>query len=1252
MDSNKRNKKEKNPRVKASVLSLITFFYTFSLFRKGRKKTLEDEDIYEIPAWLSSEKLGNELEDTWLAQKKNSENPSLATAIFKSFGKGFLLLGVVQLAVKTVIIFIKPKALSKVVAYFEPNQKEISNNDLYTYAAILIGLNIFSTIYNHNFQQFQTELTIRVRTAVSALIFRKALKLDPHTLSNITMGKIVTLITKDVLAFDSALGFLNDMWIGVIHITAITYIIYNRIGGSVFGGIGFYLFIIPLQLFVGRRVSQKRTLAAKKTDNRLQLTAVTIKNIKTIKMYSWENFFHKGLDALRKSEISYLTPVYYLKAVVLIVASIAGNLTFFLMLITYIWTGHFTDAETIYYIQDCYASLKSYIQVSIPIGIAQCSDLHASLKRITDFLMADELTKRRTDAPLPRVLMKNVSSTINDTEVLKDVSLQVEKGVLLITGNMGSGKSSIIKTLLGECKVTGGQMVLDGTVSYASEEPWLFPSTIRQNILFGQAYNEKRYNEVLEACALTVDIKKLDKGDMTLVGDRGINFSKGQQARINLARAVYRNSDIYLIDDCLSSLDSRVNGYVFKKCILEFLQDKIVILVSNNINHAKLTYGKSILYVDCGRTLSLDDQKKGLDKRITYYIDDIDLNYFNDDSALNKEEIIDEADETTELIQKQQKIEKQLYHENKEAGKVKLGIYLRYYKYAGGIIMLVILAVIFIVTQAAFSFSEKALSWWVNNEPIVTNLIQNNQTNTTEYHDAIGKRNYLVNIYSVTILATLVLMIIRVYLNFYFALRASKNVHKKMANSVVNAYMTFFDKHLVGNIINRFSKDMSTMDETIPTNTYEIFRNTLAFVGILYLIVSVNTIFIIPTILLIVKLLIIQRFYLPTGRGVKRLEASSRSPMIGYLNAALEGLPVVRAYEKQSLLITEFDKHQDHFTSASYMVTCTGRFFSFNLDMVSTVFSAAVVIKFLFFKESEAGDVGLAISQAMMLTGLVQWLFKNYTDLENNMTGVERIMEYTDIEKEDRTKGEKFESWQINGKIQYKNVSLIYDTTKQKVLKNLNFEIKPKERVGIVGRTGAGKSSIISTLFRLYDIQGNILIDDVDTKRLSLEFLRSNMAIIPQDPILFSGTIRSNLDPKGNHADSELWKAIEKVNLKTLFLSLDEKITENGSNYSSGQRQLICLARALVSKNKIIVLDEATSNMDPETCNLIQTTIKQNFSGCTVLTIAHRLNTVADCDRVMVIDHGEIIEFDTPSALKANKEGIFYNMIQHSGIHD
>uniref|UniRef100_A0A0U9HY04 Putative ABCC protein n=1 Tax=Chrysomela populi TaxID=154003 RepID=A0A0U9HY04_CHRPP len=1250
MDSVARSAKKDNPREKASILSVVAFLFTFDLFKKSRVKDLDEDDVYNIIPFLGSKKLGDALEDRWVEQQKKQGRPSLIRALTACFGKRYFVLGLIQLVVKISLILIQPRALANVVAYFDPKKgRPISRNDLYQNAALVVGLNLLSTIYNHNYQQFVTEVGIKVRTAIVALIYRKALKLGPDSLSDISTGKIITLMTKDVFAFEKVLTFVNDMLIGLVQTAIVTYLIYTRIGFSVVAGVGFFLVIIPLQVYVGKKASAMRIRSARKTDERLQLTTETLNAIKIIKMYSWEKFFETKIHDVRKQELKYLAPVYYMKCIVMIIGTLALNISFFLLLVSYIWTGHYATAETVYFIQSCFFSLKSYITASIPIGIAQCSEVYASTKRLREFLYTEELQKRPSTTTQPRIYMSHVSAKVADTEVLKDVSLLIEKGLFLIVGSLGSGKSSLLKTIMGDYTLSQGQMSVEGKISYASEEPWLFPSTIRQNILFGQEYDENRYQQVLRVCALNLDLSKFQHGDRTIVGDKGVNLSKGQQARINLARAVYKDSDIYLLDDCLSHLDAKVNLYVYTNCIMGFLKDKIVVLVTNNLNHIKMVYGNNTLFVEDGKTLSLQQQQETLDKRITYYMDDVDYNYFEDEKAdIDESYVVDASDEKAALLREENET-KDVYHETKRTGKVALSAYLRYYRFAGGCLVFLLFLTIFTLSQIALSAAEKLLSKWVIIEASLSDL--STKSNATMSSDLVTQRNQYLYIYCTLIAGGVLLVFSRTYFTFFLAVKASKNLHKAMNSSVLNSFMNFFDSHRIGNIINRFSKDLNTTDEILPLVVYEVTRNTLMVIGILVLIASVNITFLIPSAFLLILLYFIRKIYIPVGRSIKRLEASTRSPMIGYLNATLEGLSTVRAYEKQAHLIDEFDRHQDHYTSAYYMMICTTRAFGFCLDLVCTAYIASVVLQFVIGGSgSGAGDVGLAITQAMGLTGLLQWGIRQYSELENNMTAVERVLEYTDIETENREKGRRKENWPNRGDIEYRGLSLTYSTTRQMVLKDISFVIRSKEKVGIVGRTGAGKSSIISSLFRLYETEGRIFVDGLDTKTVALEFLRSNIAIIPQDPILFSGTIRSNIDPTGKYSDEAIWKAIEQLNIKRLFPNLQEKIRENGSNYSSGQRQLICLARALVSESRIIVLDEATANMDPETCALLQRTMKENFAGCTVLTIAHRLNTVTDSDRVMVVDQGRIVEFDSPSVLMEDKNGVFYNMVKTSGL--
>lgn len=406
--------------------------------------------------------------------------------------------------------------------------------------------------------------------------------------------------------------------------------------------------------------------------------------------------------------------VFYLKCIVIIIAGLASHISFFLLIMTYIWTGHYADAEIIVFVQSSFTSLKSYITASIPMGIVQCADVHAALKRLKHFLETEEINTNQQPNIVrnPRIYMRNVSVKIKDIEVLKSISLSVEKGIFLVTGNVGSGKSSVLKTILGDYPVNDGKMVVEGSISYASQDPWLFPSTIKQNILFGQPYHAKRYQDVLNVCALTVDFNEFELGDQTIVGDRGINLSKGQQARINLARAVYKDSDIYLLDDCLTSLDTHVNMYVFRRCIMEFLKDKIVILVTHNINHIKHVVGHNTLIVDEGATLSLEQQKERLDKRITYYMDDVNFDHFEDEDYVELDDLM-ETDEKTKLLPTATKeSDTNLYHEDKKVGKVHLRVYMRYFKYAGGIPVFLLVVLVFSISQLMWSFSEKLVSKW------------------------------------------------------------------------------------------------------------------------------------------------------------------------------------------------------------------------------------------------------------------------------------------------------------------------------------------------------------------------------------------------------------------------------------------------------------------------------------------------------------------------------------------------------------
>ncbi|EFA04138.2 ATP-binding cassette sub-family C member 4 [Tribolium castaneum] len=588
MDQGFKPKKQTHPRETANVLSLITFFYSFDLFKKGFKKELEDDDIYEVLSGCRSKELGDQLEEQWHLDKKKNKRPSMVRVLWACFGKTYMLFGAMQLIMRTIFVVAVPEALGKLVSYFSPGQTDLTKEDAYFYAAAVVGLGIVNFVYTQNYLIALTEFGIKIRTAVCSFIYRKALKMTEASLSDITMGKIVTLITKDIFAIEMVVHFGNDIWIGLVQTAIICGLIYGKIGVAAFAGVGFFLIVLPLQIFIARMSTSYRLKTSKKTDERIQLTQETLSSIKTIKMYSWENFFNKKISSSRKKEVNSIFKLFCLKIIIIVIGGLSAKIGFYVLIMTYVWLGNYITAEIVYFIQSCFGKLRHLLSILFPIGLTFGAELSATFIRLRSILEAEEVPTPRNHLAVaikgPAVILDKVSVKIKGVELIKNLTMTIQKGLNIVVGSVGTGKSTFLKTILEDYK-TDGNLTIYGKLSYASQEPWLFPSTIKHNILFGEKLDQERYKRVLEVCALNYDLNLLSDGDGTLVGDNGVNLSKGQQARVNLARAVYKNADIYLLDDCLAALDGHVCDYIFKECILEFLKDKLCVLVTNNHDH-------------------------------------------------------------------------------------------------------------------------------------------------------------------------------------------------------------------------------------------------------------------------------------------------------------------------------------------------------------------------------------------------------------------------------------------------------------------------------------------------------------------------------------------------------------------------------------------------------------------------------------------------------------------------------------------
>lgn len=875
---------------------------------------------------------------------------------------------------------------------------------------------------------------------------------------------------------------------------------------------------------------------------------------------------------------------------------------------------------------------------------------------------------------------------------LTDLSLTIKPGkIIAVIGPVGAGKSSLLHVLLRELPLLSGTVHVGGNVSYASQEPWLFAGSVRQNILFGQPMDRPRYNTVVRRCALDRDFALFPHGDKTIVGERGVSLSGGQRARISLARAVYKRADIYLLDDPLSAVDAHVGRHLFESCLIGYLRNTTRILVTHQLqflrdvdqiiilkNGAIAAAGNfdtlSASGLDFATLLARDqeEEKPTPDPNTT----DPDTDSVLQGSFRKRQMSIHSVSSVDNLTATAPPAGEA---EARSAGAVGGRVYAAYLRAAGHTALVLLMLMVATLAQLLGSASDWWTSYWVNLEeshPVQTvAALQNTNMNSTialqaanniserlvqnAYYESAGLSRYdCIYIYTGMVIALVVVSLLRSFMFFTMAMRASTRLHNNMFSAITRAPMRFFHVNPSGRILNRFSKDMGAVDEVLPSALLDVLQIGLSLIGIVVVVAIVNYWLLVPTVAIGFVFYGLRIFYLSSSRSIKRLEGVTRSPVFSHLNASLQGITTIRAFGAQEALIREFDNHQDLHSSAWYLFIASSRAFGFWLDLVCVVYIAMVTMSFLVFGQSEyGGNVGLAITQAMGLTGMFQWGMRQSTELENQMTSVERIQEYSNIESEPPLQSEPEKkpppSWPEAGRIEFKHVFLYYAPSDPAVLNDLSFVVQPKEKVGIVGRTGAGKSSLINALFRLATIEGEIIIDGRETSQLGLHELRSQLSIIPQEPVLFSGTMRHNLDPFDEYPDQVLWRALEEVELKEavteLPAGLSSRMSEGGGNFSVGQRQLVCLARAIVRRNRLLVLDEATANVDPQTDALIQSTIRSKFAECTVLTIAHRLHTVMDSDKVLVMDAGRMVEFDHPHMLLQNADGILRGMVDQTG---
>ncbi|XP_057321988.1 ATP-binding cassette sub-family C member 4-like isoform X2 [Microplitis mediator] len=1282
MVRNSNENMKKNPVETANLISRLFFWWTLKLFRKGNRGGLNLNYLYAPAACDKSESVTNKLEKSWNyeIEKSMSEGktkiyngckmklskPNFINAILRTFWLENLYIGLLLLFQIVILRSIQPIFQARIIRFFNSRnlQHSTTQNEALSYAGALITTTLGIIFIVHHMNGKSQQLGMKIRVSCCSLIYRKSLRLSKLSLDSTADGQIINLLSNDVNRFDLLPMFFNYLWIMPIQIIIVGCIMWQSIGiYTLVGFVTMLLLSIPMQGYASLISGKLRKLTAKLTDRRIQLISEII----------------AGIQAL-----------------------------------------------------------------------ISCSEAVISAKRIEEFLLLEEITKTQQDLaniikskdiinPVKlssvktpnavRIELYKVSANWKVGQLpptLCEVTLNIKgRDLCALVGPVGSGKSSLLNLLLQELPIGAGIVGLyqfknensnefktkrrfiqdnpDMTISYASQSPWLFPGTVRENILFGLDYNYERYQEVIRVCSLLRDFEQLPDGDLTTVGERGASLSGGQRARVNLARAIYKQADLYLLDDPLSAVDARVGRHIFEECILEYLRGKTRILVTHQLSYLKqadtigmIKHGH-IKYQGTFGTLTktslefnnlLNAMEKNDNASSADTTDDIDTNNLVEDKnsflrfgksrtsqvsvkSQDSYQIMPYREFTTEEAESNAKVTS----ESMESGRLSNEVYYKYFHKGANICTIILLIIVYILSQIATSGVDYWLGYWTNLETIRTSCVNfknNCSVYGNEYKSIVNNTffrslsildddgflpvTYAIYIYATWLIGCIVLTILRSYFFVNICIHAGHKLHNNMLSNVLQGTMSFFHANPSGRILNRFSKDVGAMDELLPTAMLGALQIFFVMMGILVIVISVNPWMGIPIVFIGILLYFIRIYYQKTAQDIKRLEGIAKSPVFSHVSTTLNGLTTIRSHGKdvQSMLCKEFDQYQDIHTGAWFLTIITGSAFGLILDLIACVFLACVCFSLILIDSENTfgGSVGLSISQSLILTGMLQYGVKQTTEVQLQMTSVERIFQYFNLPKEKPMESSKPPpvNWPWSGQIEWKNVSMSYKKNDPPVLKNIELTIKSGSKVGVVGRTGAGKSSLIAALFRLVDdgLNGKIIIDGLDTRSISLQDLRTSISIIPQEPVLFSETLRYNLDPFGKYTDTAMWDALREVELNDV--TLDQWVTESGSNFSVGQRQLICLARALLRNNKILVLDEATANIDSQTDALIQRAIRKKFSDCTVITIAHRLNTIIDSDKILVMENGYAAEFGSPYELFFEKpNSLFFKMVNQTG---
>ncbi|PHT87427.1 ABC transporter C family member 10 [Capsicum annuum] len=1243
------------PFAKAGILNKMSFWWMNPLMKKGKQKTLEDEDMPKLGEADRAESCYLMFVELLNKQKQvdPSSQPSILKTIVLCHWKELIVSGFFAL-LKVTTLSAGPLLLNAFIKVAE-GDAAFKNEGFLLVILLFISKNLESLSQRQWY--FRCRLIgLKVRSLLTAAIYKKQIRLSNAAKLMHSSGEIMNYVTVDAYRIGEFPFWLHQTWTTSVQLCFALIILFRAVGLATLASLVVIILTVLCNTPLAKLQHKFQSKLMVAQDDRLKAISEALINMKVLKLYAWETHFKSVIENLRRVEEKWLSAVQLRKGYnsflfwsspVLVSAATFGA-CYFLGVPLYA-SNVFTFVATLRLVQDPIRTIPDVIGVVIQAKVA--------FARIVKFLEAPELENENvrqthnfgcTDHA---IIMKSANLSWEENPprpTLRNINLHVRPGEkIAICGEVGSGKSTLLAAILGEVPSIQGTVQVFGTVAYVSQSAWIQTGSIRENILFGSPLDSQRYKQTLEKCSLLKDLELLPYGDLTEIGERGVNLSGGQKQRIQLARALYQNADVYLLDDPFSAVDAHTASSLFNEYVMEALSEKTVLLVTHQVDF--LPAFDMVLLMSDGEILHAAPYHQLLASSKEFQ----DLVDAHKETA-GSERVAEvnsssRGESNTREICKTDTGKKSvapggdqlIKQEEREVGDTGFTPYVQYLNQNKGYLFFSIAMlshVTFVIGQVIQN------SWMAAN-------VDNPQVSTLR----------LIAVYLVIGVVSTLFLLSRSLSTVFLGLQSSNSLFSELLNSLFHAPMSFYDSTPLGRILSRVSSDLSIVDLDIPFNLVFAFGATINFYSNLLVLAVVTWQVLIISIPMVYLAIQLQKYYYASAKELMRINGTTKSFVANHLAESIAGAVTIRAFKEEDRFFAKTFELIDINASPFFHSFAANEWLIQRLETISATVLASSALCMVLLPPGtfSPGFIGMALSYGLSLNMSLVFSIQNQCTLANYIISVERLNQYMhipseapEVVKENRPPV----NWPTRGKVEIQDLQIRYREDSPLVLRGINCTIEGGHKIGVVGRTGSGKTTLIGALFRLVEpSDGRILVDGIDISKIGLHDLRSRFGIIPQDPTLFNGTVRYNMDPLCQHTDEEIWEVLGKCQLKEPVeekeKGLDSLVVEDGSNWSMGQRQLFCLGRALLRKAKILVLDEATASIDNATDMILQKTIRTEFANSTVITVAHRIPTVMDCTMVLAISDGKLVEYDEPMKLMKKEGSLFGQLVKEYWSH-